>query len=172
MLECKDKEQAVFYLYRLYGLQDVDPRVLRPPAEVETLHTKGRKSHKRAKASVDVENGDVANAEGEGDGKDDGGMGIGAVMDEDADYGADTAEEKADTGDSKKADNINKAMQEIVHEAEEHAVPDEEVIVTNDVVEKGGGELDCGSGDEEIGVEGERVVSKTKKGRGQKERKR
>ena len=50
MLECKDKEQAVFYLYRLYNLREVDPRVLRPPAEVESLQTNGRKSNKRAKA--------------------------------------------------------------------------------------------------------------------------
>ena len=51
MLECKDKEQAVFYIYRLYNLSEVDPKVLRPPAEVETLHTKGRKSNKKAKAA-------------------------------------------------------------------------------------------------------------------------
>lgn len=52
MLECKDKEQAVFYLYRLYDLFPVDPRVLRPPAEEESLHTKGRKSNKRARAKA------------------------------------------------------------------------------------------------------------------------
>ncbi len=49
MLECKDKEQACLHLYRLYNLYDVNPRVLRPPAEVETIHTQGRKSNKRRK---------------------------------------------------------------------------------------------------------------------------
>lgn len=62
MLECKDKEQACFYLYRLYNLQDVNPRVLRPPAEVETMHTQGRKGNKRAKAAREAA---AALAEGE-----------------------------------------------------------------------------------------------------------
>ena len=66
MLECKDKEQACLYLYRLYNLCEVNQRSLRPPAEVETLRTGGRKSNKRKKASqkeADTadgdENGDV-----------------------------------------------------------------------------------------------------------------
>ena len=50
MLECKDKEQAVFYLYRLYNLCEVDPRVLRPPADIESLQTKGRKTRKGTKS--------------------------------------------------------------------------------------------------------------------------
>ncbi len=52
MLECKDKEQAVFYLYRLYGLKEVDAKVLRPPVEEESLRTGGRKSSKRKKATT------------------------------------------------------------------------------------------------------------------------
>lgn len=55
MLECKDKEQAVFHIYRLYNLHSVDSRVLRPPALEETLHTNGRKSNKRAKAKAAAE---------------------------------------------------------------------------------------------------------------------
>lgn len=55
MLECKDKEQAVFYLYRLYNIFPVDPRVLRPPAVEESLHTNGRKSNKRARAKAKAE---------------------------------------------------------------------------------------------------------------------
>jgi len=51
MLECKDKEQAVFYIYRLYGLKEVDAKVLRPPVEEESLRTGGRKSSKRKKAA-------------------------------------------------------------------------------------------------------------------------
>lgn len=47
MLECKDKEQAVLYLFRLYNLHPVDTRALRPPAEEETLRTNGRKSSKK-----------------------------------------------------------------------------------------------------------------------------
>lgn len=53
MLECKDKEQACLHLYRLYNLFEVNPRVLRPPAEVETLHTQGRKSNKKKKKVAD-----------------------------------------------------------------------------------------------------------------------
>ena len=49
MLECKDKEQAVLYIYRLYGLKEVKYRSLRPPAAEETLRTKGRKSAKSGK---------------------------------------------------------------------------------------------------------------------------
>jgi hypothetical protein len=46
MIEAKDKEQAVFHLYRIYDLAPVIHANLRPPAEVETKETKGRKSHK------------------------------------------------------------------------------------------------------------------------------
>lgn len=94
MLECKDKEQAVFYLYRLYNLFPVDPRVLRPPAEEESLRTKGRKSSKRAKTKGKIE------------------------------------EEV-----------------EVEREAEEHGLSLVEADPAS-IVEKG--ELDCGSGDEEI----------------------
>jgi hypothetical protein len=66
MIEAKDKEQAVLHLHRMYDLHPVIygtsslpllahlPRScclaesLRPPAEVETTQTKGRKSHKPA----------------------------------------------------------------------------------------------------------------------------
>ena len=44
MLEAKDKEQAVFELYRIYGLHDVIWENLRPPSEDQGLRAKGRKS--------------------------------------------------------------------------------------------------------------------------------
>ncbi|KAK0546826.1 hypothetical protein OC846_004356 [Tilletia horrida] len=45
MIEAKDKEQAVFELYRIYNLVDVKPfwSDLRPPAENQTTATAGRK---------------------------------------------------------------------------------------------------------------------------------
>lgn len=64
MLECKDKEQAVFYLYRLYNLYSVDARAYRPPSEAESLHTKGRKSNKRARAKR-IADGEDDNEEAE-----------------------------------------------------------------------------------------------------------
>ncbi|CAK5281300.1 unnamed protein product [Mycena citricolor] len=48
MIEAKDKEQAVFELYRIYGLMPVKQDSLRPPNENQTTETKGRKSRKRA----------------------------------------------------------------------------------------------------------------------------
>jgi UV DNA damage endonuclease len=64
MIEAKDKEQAVLELHRIYDLQPVHHDSLRPPAEVETLHTQGRKSNKKkAKAKAAA----AAAAEGEGD---------------------------------------------------------------------------------------------------------
>ena len=42
MLECKDEEQFVFYLYRLNVLCNVYPRMLRPAEEIDTLYTKGK----------------------------------------------------------------------------------------------------------------------------------
>ncbi|EIW71476.1 hypothetical protein TREMEDRAFT_27099, partial [Tremella mesenterica DSM 1558] len=44
MIEAKDKEQAVFELYRIYGLHDVIWDNLRPPDPEPGLQTKGRKS--------------------------------------------------------------------------------------------------------------------------------
>jgi UV DNA damage endonuclease len=44
MLEAKDKEQAVFELYRIYGLHDVIWENLRPPSEDQSMRPKGRKS--------------------------------------------------------------------------------------------------------------------------------
>nr|GAT58052.1 predicted protein [Mycena chlorophos] len=58
MIEAKDKEQAVFHLYRIYGLHPVKQENLRPPAENQTTETKGRKSSKnprKKKAEVEVE---------------------------------------------------------------------------------------------------------------------
>ncbi|KZV97250.1 UV-endonuclease UvdE, partial [Exidia glandulosa HHB12029] len=49
MIEAKDKEQAVLHLYRIYQLQPVIHKSLRPPAENETLATNGRKSPKKRK---------------------------------------------------------------------------------------------------------------------------
>jgi hypothetical protein len=84
MIEAKDKEQAVLHLHRMYDLHPViygalsspfthSPvslittltESLRPPAEVETTQTKGRKSHKPAGtgAGEHAELGPAAKAE-------------------------------------------------------------------------------------------------------------
>ena len=49
MIEAKDKEQAVFHLYRIYGLSEVIWENLRPekPIEEQTLETQGRKSPRK-----------------------------------------------------------------------------------------------------------------------------
>ncbi|GAA6010223.1 hypothetical protein JCM11491_005399 [Sporobolomyces phaffii] len=47
MIEAKDKEQAVFHLFRRYGIQPVFHDSLRPPALEETTQTAGRKSSKK-----------------------------------------------------------------------------------------------------------------------------
>ncbi|KAJ7049655.1 UV-endonuclease UvdE-domain-containing protein [Mycena amicta] len=52
MIEAKDKEQAVFQLYRIYGLQPVKPENLRPPADNQTTETKGRKSNKNPRKNL------------------------------------------------------------------------------------------------------------------------
>ncbi|GAA98660.1 uncharacterized protein L969DRAFT_82497 [Mixia osmundae IAM 14324] len=58
MIEAKDKEQAVFHLFRVYDLAPTIYKSLRPPAEVETLRTNGRKSHSpKKKAKVEAEEG-------------------------------------------------------------------------------------------------------------------
>lgn len=44
MLECKDKEQGVLEMFRIYGLFDVQHDVLRPPANDLTMSTAGRRS--------------------------------------------------------------------------------------------------------------------------------
>lgn len=44
MIEAKDKEQAVFELYRIYELYPVIHENLRPPKENQGLRTEGRKS--------------------------------------------------------------------------------------------------------------------------------
>ncbi|KAJ7646795.1 UV-endonuclease UvdE-domain-containing protein [Roridomyces roridus] len=49
MIEAKDKEQAVFHLYRIYGLEEVKQESLRPPNENQTKETKGRKAASRSK---------------------------------------------------------------------------------------------------------------------------
>ncbi|KAI9273574.1 hypothetical protein BY458DRAFT_435135 [Sporodiniella umbellata] len=48
MIEAKDKEQAVFELYKLYDLQPVNEESYIPVTGIETTQTKGRKSNKRA----------------------------------------------------------------------------------------------------------------------------
>ncbi|KAJ3505624.1 hypothetical protein NLJ89_g7321 [Agrocybe chaxingu] len=55
MIEAKDKEQAVFHLYRMYGLQPVMHANLRPPAAKQSTQTNGRKSNKRARAKAEKE---------------------------------------------------------------------------------------------------------------------
>lgn len=49
MIEAKDKEQAVFQLYKLYHLETVDDDVWVPQKGTETTQTKGRKSIKKEK---------------------------------------------------------------------------------------------------------------------------
>ncbi|KAG9046872.1 hypothetical protein FS837_003487 [Tulasnella sp. UAMH 9824] len=46
MIEAKDKEQAVFELYRIYDLEEVIWENLRPPKKEQTLATNGKKSAK------------------------------------------------------------------------------------------------------------------------------
>ncbi|KZT53356.1 UV-endonuclease UvdE [Calocera cornea HHB12733] len=46
MIEAKDKEQAVFHLWRIYGLEEPLHENLRPPKEVQELATNGRKARK------------------------------------------------------------------------------------------------------------------------------
>jgi UV DNA damage endonuclease len=48
LTQAKDKEQAVFDLYRIYGLEETIKESLRPPKNPEemTLATNGRKSNK------------------------------------------------------------------------------------------------------------------------------
>ncbi|KAJ1924390.1 hypothetical protein IWQ60_005232 [Tieghemiomyces parasiticus] len=82
MIEAKDKEQAVFQLYRLYGLAPVNPKVVRAPAAVETLRVKDRRHGKsetspakkrKAKSprkDVTTETVDVAVTKGEATGDD------------------------------------------------------------------------------------------------------
>ncbi|KAG8908806.1 hypothetical protein FRB99_003044 [Tulasnella sp. 403] len=55
MIEAKDKEQAVFELYRIYGLEDVIWENLRPPKADQTLATAGRKSAKSRRKITAVE---------------------------------------------------------------------------------------------------------------------
>lgn len=53
MIEAKDKEQAVFHLFRIYQLHPVIFADLRPPALEETTQTNGRKSNKK-KPKIEV----------------------------------------------------------------------------------------------------------------------
>lgn len=143
MLECKDKEQAVFYIYRLYNLCHVDPSVLRPPASEESLRTKGRKSNKRAKAKALA-----LVAEGiDNDGNEE-------VQGEES-----NGEANVDAEDAGAAAVMDELEAEVKREAEEHNVPRE---VLDEVIQevKSEGELDCGSGDEGVFVE---VEEKPKK---------
>ncbi|WRT69727.1 UV damage endonuclease UvdE [Kwoniella shivajii] len=74
MIEAKDKEQAVFELYRIYGLEDVIHDNLRPPDPNPGMHTKGRKSSlkKKVKETGDVDSEgepiNLSDIEKEGDG--------------------------------------------------------------------------------------------------------
>ncbi|KAI8646941.1 hypothetical protein BD408DRAFT_335930 [Parasitella parasitica] len=49
MIEAKDKEQAVFHLYRLFDLYPVDAKSWIPQTGIESTQTSGRKSVKQAK---------------------------------------------------------------------------------------------------------------------------
>ncbi|WVW86898.1 UV damage endonuclease UvdE [Kwoniella bestiolae CBS 10118] len=74
MIEAKDKEQAVFELYRIYGLEEVNHDSLRPPDPNPGMHTKGRKSSlkKKTKETGDVDSEgepiNLSDIEKEGDG--------------------------------------------------------------------------------------------------------
>ncbi|KAK8849695.1 UV damage endonuclease UvdE [Kwoniella newhampshirensis] len=74
MIEAKDKEQAVFELYRIYGLEDVIHDNLRPPDPNPGMHTKGRKSSlkKKTKETGEVDSDgepiNLSDIEKEGDG--------------------------------------------------------------------------------------------------------
>lgn len=57
MIEAKDKEQAVFELYRIYDLHPVIWENLRPPSEDQGLKTKGRKSAGGKKMRKDQKDG-------------------------------------------------------------------------------------------------------------------
>lgn len=66
MIEAKDKEQAVFQLHRIYDLQPTIHENLRPPVDVESLRTNGRKSSKKKKVKTeDGEEEVVEEEEGE-----------------------------------------------------------------------------------------------------------
>ncbi|GFZ49638.1 UV-damage endonuclease [Saitozyma sp. JCM 24511] len=75
MIEAKDKEQAVFELYRIYGLEDVFHDNLRPPDPNPSMQTKGRKSSVKKKTKetgmVDEDGNPVEldDVEKEGDGE-------------------------------------------------------------------------------------------------------
>ncbi|KAI8377089.1 UV-endonuclease UvdE-domain-containing protein, partial [Choanephora cucurbitarum] len=55
MIEAKDKEQAVFQLYKLYNLEHVDDNVWVPKTGVGSLKTGGRQTHKAAKSKAQIE---------------------------------------------------------------------------------------------------------------------
>lgn len=78
MLECKDKEQGVLEMYRIYGLFDVQHDVLRPPANDLTMSTAGRRSKldgqggathpnpaKRSPTKKEIEDDTLSDSEGE-----------------------------------------------------------------------------------------------------------
>ena len=65
MIEAKDKEQAVFQLHRIYDLQPTIHENLRPPVDVESLRTNGRKSSKKKKVKTEDGEEEVVEEEGE-----------------------------------------------------------------------------------------------------------
>ncbi|ORY73221.1 UV-endonuclease UvdE-domain-containing protein [Leucosporidium creatinivorum] len=69
MIEAKDKEQAVFHLFRIYDLKPTIHDDLRPPALEETKQTAGRKSRtpKKKKDTASA----AADEEGAGEGMED-----------------------------------------------------------------------------------------------------
>ncbi|KAK4519574.1 uncharacterized protein ATC70_009810 [Mucor velutinosus] len=70
MIEAKDKEQAVFHLYRLFELETVDDDVWIPQTGVETKQTGGRKSTKAArkkKAAEDALKDELKDENGDDD---------------------------------------------------------------------------------------------------------
>ncbi|KAF7782260.1 hypothetical protein Agabi119p4_1636 [Agaricus bisporus var. burnettii] len=70
MVEAKDKEQAVFHLYRIYGLAPVIHANLRPSDPNPSKETKGRKSNKRTAQSMAAQLNDsneISNLQDNGD---------------------------------------------------------------------------------------------------------
>ncbi|KAI8973250.1 UV-endonuclease UvdE-domain-containing protein [Mycotypha africana] len=63
MIEAKDKEQAVFHLYKTYGLGTVDDEVWIPQTGIESKQTKGRKSIRSRKRKAADDDGSIEDEE-------------------------------------------------------------------------------------------------------------
>ncbi|WVQ78956.1 UV damage endonuclease UvdE [Cryptococcus sp. DSM 104549] len=136
MIEAKDKEQAVFELYRIYDLAPVIHDNLRPPDPSPSMQTKGRKSNLKKKTKstgeVDPTTGSpilLSDIEKEGDGGvGDEGIGEdGEVVPAADDPGMEVGEGEKGKGKAKgakaKGGRGKKVKEEVVAEDEESAAP-------------------------------------------------